>query len=152
MCTPNTIFFLLPNTRRKSFFNYDKRQLCGTSQSDISRATPLPQSNYLLRNWFFFFSTFVMDKSARPYNTITRIHIHNIMCIKNNNKTTGRTTGRAYIILYIPTYMLLLLSYTYILYMYRHFIVFVVVVIIAVHAPKHHLCVQSSAAAHIILS
>jgi len=72
----NTIF-LLPNTRRKSFFNYDKRQLCGTSQSDISRATLPPlQSNYLLRNWFFFFSTFVMDKSARPYNTIPRIYVY----------------------------------------------------------------------------
>lgn len=61
MRVPNAyflIFVLLPNTPRKSFFNYDKRQLCGTSQSDISRAMPPPQSNYLLRNWFFFFSTF----------------------------------------------------------------------------------------------
>jgi len=76
------IFFFAPKHTGRSFFNYDKRQLCGTSQSDISRAMPMPppppllQSNYLLRNWFFFFSTLVMDKSARPYTTLSFVSIY----------------------------------------------------------------------------
>lgn len=59
-----------------------------------------------------------MDKSARPYNTITRIHIQYI-CIKNNNKTTGRTTGRAYNILYIYV-IIIIIIYIYVYTLHRH--------------------------------
>lgn len=70
---------------------------CAERLSRVSLAharTPPPQlqSNYLLRNWFFFFSTLVMDKSARPY-TLTYV-----CACKNNKKITGQRVVLCYYI------------------------------------------------------